>query len=76
MRTIHGMGAAKFTCSEVWFSDKRWPVSAEVSVSCAGPERLNADYLGQKSELSAFYKMLGTLEYTGDAPPCPVTWQR
>jgi len=75
IRTIE-MGATKFTCSELRFSDKSWPITAEVSVSCSGPDRLRTEYFGRKSELSSFYEMLGTLKYTGNAPPCPVAWEK
>ena len=67
-------GAASFSCSELWLKREPLRANTEVAVQCSGAERVRATYAGQKSDLPGFYSMLGSLKYTGQAPPCPITW--
>lgn len=71
-----GTGAKELTCVESWPFDWGGPTYDEINVYCAGPPRLHATLCCDRKQTAVFYKMLGTLDYSGNAPPCPVRWTK
>jgi len=71
-----GTGAKQFTCIESSNPHSGGASDGKIYVYCSGPPRLHVSLCCDRRQVPAFYHMLETLDYSGDAPPCPVTSQQ